>query len=84
MAEFSAQLDQHSALHKQTQAQIRQLANAVARQSDDIVFLLKGQAEHNERLEQIQAEQGQMRAEQTRQGDILNTILSILQGRSNN
>ncbi|GGE98725.1 hypothetical protein [Hymenobacter cavernae] len=44
LAETMAILDQHTALHRQTQAQIKQVIGLVGQQSSNISFLLTGQA----------------------------------------
>ncbi len=58
-------------------AGIGSLVSAVSEQSDNITFLLEGQADHKERLARIEAEQ-------TQQGEMLKAVLSILQKRSDN
>jgi septal ring factor EnvC (AmiA/AmiB activator) len=77
MAEHSAQLDLHTAQLRRIAGGIQLVTESISQQSDNVTFLLKQQAEMKGDLEQI-------RQVQTQQTETLNTILNILQGRSDN
>ena len=70
LAEHSAQLDLHTAQLRRIASGIQLITESVVKQSDDITFLL--------------GEVNQIRQTQAQQGETLNAILAILQGRSNN
>ena len=77
MGEIAAQLDLHTAQIRRVAAGIGSIVSAISEQSDNITFLLDGQADNKERLARIEAEQ-------TQQGETLKAILSILQKRFDN
>ncbi len=77
MAEHSAQLDLHTAQLRRIAGGIQLVTESISQQSDNVTFLLKQQAEMKGDLEQI-------KQVQTQQTETLNTILNILQGRSDN
>ena len=61
LAETMAVLDQHTGLHRQTQAQIKQIIGLIGQQSSNIEFLLTAVAELRTIVASVQKEQAEMR-----------------------
>ena len=61
LAETMAVLDQHTGLHRQTQAQIKQIIGLIGQQSSNIDFLLTAVAELRTIVASVQKEQTEMR-----------------------
>ncbi|MEZ0486142.1 hypothetical protein [Fibrella aquatica] len=66
IGEFAAQLDLHTAQLRRVNTGISTLIEITSRQSDDIIFLLQGQASQQEQLAKLEVGQAKLEAGQAK------------------
>lgn len=78
IGEFAAQLDLHTAQLRRVNAGIATLIETVSRQSDDITFLRRGQADQREQLIKVNTELTEVKAGQVALNERLDSIGQLI------